>query len=90
MDDKASDSDQREWIERELEDSLDEELEMELDDDRIYGDFPKVAFKKPEPSLPRREYFSELLRLQAELVELQDWVVNTNYKLVVVFEGRDA
>ncbi|MCG8692286.1 MAG: polyphosphate kinase 2, partial [Minwuiales bacterium] len=31
-----------------------------------------------------------LLRLQAELVKLQDWVVHTNYKLLVIFEGRDA
>ncbi len=90
MNDKPSDDGQHEWVERELEDSLDEELEMELDDERIYGDFPKVAFKTRESTLPRRDYFRELLRLQAELVELQDWVVNTKYKLVVVFEGRDA
>ncbi|MDA7946127.1 MAG: polyphosphate kinase 2 [Hyphomicrobiaceae bacterium] len=90
MNDKPEGDAQREWVARELEDSLDEELEMELDDERIYGDFPKVAFKKQEPQLPRGDYFRELLRLQAELVELQDWVVKTNYKLVVVFEGRDA
>ena len=90
MNDKPSDDAQHEWVERELEDSLDEELEMELDDDRIYGDFPKVEFKTRESTLPRREYFKELLRLQAELVELQDWIIHSKYKLVVVFEGRDA
>ena len=38
----------------------------------------------------RRQYFSELFRLQAELVKLQDWVVATREKVVILFEGRDA
>ena len=38
----------------------------------------------------RRQYFSELFRLQAELVKLQDWVVATGQKVVILFEGRDA
>jgi polyphosphate kinase len=28
--------------------------------------------------------------MHAELIKLQDWVVHTKYKLVVLFEGRDA
>jgi polyphosphate kinase 2 len=35
-------------------------------------------------------YERELLRLQAELVKLQEWVRVENARLVVVFEGRDA
>lgn len=35
-------------------------------------------------------YFRELFRLQGELVKLQDWVVATGHRLVIVFEGRDA
>ncbi len=31
-----------------------------------------------------------LLALQAELIELQDWVVDHKQKVVVIFEGRDA
>ena len=38
----------------------------------------------------RRRYFRELFRMQAELVKLQDWVVKTGHKLVILFEGRDA
>ena len=41
-------------------------------------------------SLPRRLYFKELLRLQRELIKLQDWVVAKKLKLVVIFEGRDS
>lgn len=35
-------------------------------------------------------YEAELLRLQAELVEMQEWVKTTGARVVVVFEGRDA
>ncbi|MGX1546842.1 polyphosphate kinase 2 [Streptomyces adustus] len=40
--------------------------------------------------LPRRTYEQELLRLQTELVRLQEWVRAEGARLVVVFEGRDA
>jgi polyphosphate kinase 2 len=35
-------------------------------------------------------YFKELLRLQRELVKLQNWVMDRKLKVVVLFEGRDA
>ncbi len=35
-------------------------------------------------------YEKELVRLQAELVAVQEWVKATGSRLVVVFEGRDA
>ncbi|MFI6875729.1 polyphosphate kinase 2 [Streptomyces sp. NPDC050400] len=40
--------------------------------------------------LPRALYERELLRLQVELVRLQEWVRVEGARLVVVFEGRDA
>ncbi|WP_084703929.1 polyphosphate kinase 2 [Phaeacidiphilus oryzae] len=40
--------------------------------------------------LPRAAYESELGRLQAELVTMQEWVKAEGVRLVVVFEGRDA
>jgi polyphosphate kinase len=40
--------------------------------------------------MPRKAYEAELLRLQGELVALQQWVTATGQRLVVVFEGRDA
>ncbi len=35
-------------------------------------------------------YFSELARLQIELVKLQEWVKDRGLKVVIIFEGRDA
>jgi len=78
------------WIDNELADILDEELELEIDDLRFAEDLPDAAHAVDESAIDRRTYFRELLRLQAELVTLQDWVVKTGYKLMVIFEGRDA
>ncbi|WP_217568656.1 polyphosphate kinase 2 [Streptomyces sp. GbtcB7] len=40
--------------------------------------------------VPIAAYERELLRLQTELVKLQEWVRTESARLVVVFEGRDA
>jgi len=41
-------------------------------------------------TLTTKQYEQELLRLQTELVYLQEWIVSTGHRLVVVFEGRDT
>jgi polyphosphate kinase 2 len=48
-----------------------------------------MAGKQAE-TLPRKVYEKELLRLQTELVKLQEWVRTEGARLVVIFEGRDA
>jgi polyphosphate kinase len=78
------------WVEAELEDSFDEELEMEIDDDRLARELKSITEQRHRSTIERRFYFHELFRLQAELVRLQDWVQHTGYKLVVLFEGRDS
>lgn len=42
------------------------------------------------PKLDSRAYDKELRRLQAELVEMQQWVIATGERIVILFEGRDA
>ncbi|MGV0372157.1 polyphosphate kinase 2 [Corynebacterium pilbarense] len=42
------------------------------------------------PKLSKKAYEKELLRLQAELVAMQQWVVQNGERLVIVMEGRDA
>ncbi|MCB1829917.1 MAG: polyphosphate kinase 2 [Chromatiaceae bacterium] len=47
--------------------------------------------KKAKPyKIPNSLYEKELLRLQEELVQLQEWIKYKKLKVVVVFEGRDA
>jgi len=67
-------------------DSLDEELELSLED----LSFDLAIDLSPEQHQARRNYFTHLFALQRELVKLQEWVVATGHKLVVIFEGRDA
>jgi polyphosphate kinase 2 len=40
--------------------------------------------------LSEKQYEKELLRLQTELVYLQEWIVVSGRRLVVLFEGRDT
>ena len=78
-------------IRNDLIDSYDEELEMELEDcqaDDSTGEVPLTQTAQDKEN--RRQYFRELFRLQGELVKLQDWVVSTGHKVVILFEGRDA
>ena len=72
-------------IHQEMLDSFDEELELEIDDDRLDG-----SPESDEKKAARQKYFKELLRLQGELVKLQDWVVEKKLKVLVIFEGRDS
>ncbi len=78
-------------IHRELQDHGDEELELELLEDG--HDLDELFQGRPDDSeakRARKHYFSELFRLQGELVKLQSWVVKTGAKVVILFEGRDA
>ena len=70
-------------------DSWDEELELELEDRPFDGEGREIALSEGDKA-DRHRYFQELLRLQGELVKLQDWVVASGHKIVILFEGRDA
>jgi polyphosphate kinase len=79
-----------ERVREELADSFDEELELEIDDERLDQLLADAAEHPERDTLERRIYFKELFRLQGELVKLQDWVAHNKRKIVVLFEGRDA
>jgi len=88
--DTSNDKAIHELISADLRDSLDEELELELDD-RALDQFKSVKSADGEhPEIDRHVYFKELFRLQGELVKLQDWVQHNKLKVVVIFEGRDS
>ncbi len=55
------------------------------------SDSKKKSLKKGKRKrLNKRVYESELERLQAELVKLQEWVTSQGLAVCVLFEGRDA
>lgn len=90
----SDDTTKKTYLSQRLEDeaieSFDEELEMELDDDRMDQLLSGDDLPEPDGQLDRKTYFRELFRLQGELVKLQDWVAHNKLKVVVLFEGRDA
>ena len=45
---------------------------------------------KAPKKLNKKAYEKELERLQAELVDMQQWVVETGARVVIIMEGRDA
>jgi polyphosphate kinase 2 (PPK2 family) len=59
----------------ELEDIFDELYELELDDDVLISRKVRQVYKSARPpEMDRRLYLKELLKLQLELIKLQDWV----------------
>jgi polyphosphate kinase 2 len=78
-------------VQRDLLDDRDEELELELFDELYdFEGLREGSLQTHEQRLARQRYFHTLFSLQAELVKLQNWVVKTGHKVVILFEGRDA
>jgi polyphosphate kinase len=81
-------------LREELLDSYDEERELEFEDHEFRGGTSLELDVWSNPSSQelenRKIYFRELFKMQAELVKLQDWIVKTGGKVVILFEGRDA
>jgi polyphosphate kinase 2 len=46
--------------------------------------------QEPQAQMKRKAYETELRKLHAELVALQEWVKSSGAKICVVFEGRDT
>lgn len=72
-------------------DSYDEAFELELEERSLEHVLESENIHIPDEDRAfRKIYFKELFRLQTELVKLQDWVVESGHKVVILFEGRDA
>ena len=67
-------------IHAEMLDSFDEELELEIDDDRLDALTNEFSDHTAKDTVDRRVYFKELFRLQGELVKLQSWVQQQKLK----------
>ncbi len=78
------------WLQAELEDTFDEDLELELSEPALSVELRRIYKRRHKSTLDRMSYFRGLLTLQAELIKLQDWVGHTGEKIAVIFEGRDA
>ncbi len=65
----------------------DKKAKMEVfEKESLYHD---IKAEKQE-KLDNKEYLKKLLKLEIELVKLQEWVKANKLRVVVIFEGRDA
>ena len=78
------------WLEAELNETYDEMFEAEFSEPMLPDEFWKIYKGERPDTLEKRTYFRNLLRLQMELIKLQDWVENTVSKVLIICEGRDG
>ena len=78
------------WLEAELQDTLDEMFENELSQPMMSAQMRQLYKNHKQNPLDRRVYYKNLLRLQMELIKLQDWIEQTGAKVLIICEGRDS
>jgi polyphosphate kinase len=78
------------WLKAELADAYDEGFEVELEDAALSRELAKIYKTNHPDALDSQTYFQALIRLQSELIKLQEWVVYHRKKVVILFEGRDS
>ncbi len=78
------------WLEAELQDTLDEMFENGLSQPMMSVQMRQLYKDHVQNPLDRRVYYKNLLRLQMELIKLQDWVEHTGAKVLIICEGRDS
>ncbi|QQZ30482.1 polyphosphate kinase 2 [Thiothrix subterranea] len=80
----------RDWLQAELDDTLDDMIEMEFSEPMLSEEIRKIYKRQHPDMLDNRTYYTNLLRLQSELIKLQYWVEKTNAKVLIICEGRDS
>ncbi|MCV2882851.1 polyphosphate kinase 2 [Actibacterium sp. XHP0104] len=88
--DQPEEHDNLEWLEAELQDTFDEDIEVDFNEPMLSMEIRKIYREQHPDMLDRRVYFRNLLRLQGELIKLQDWVQHTGAKVLIIMEGRDS
>ncbi|MDA9930992.1 polyphosphate kinase 2 [Alphaproteobacteria bacterium] len=79
-----------EWLDMELEETLDDLIEAEFNEPALTEEIRQIYREQHPAGLEGRIYYPNLLRLQAEMIKLQDWIVETNAKVMIICEGRDS
>ena len=73
-----------------LMDQMAQTVGVDLEDAVLSKEIGRIYSDRHPDMIDRRTYFQSLIRLQADLIKLQDWVQYHRKKEVVVFEGRDS
>jgi polyphosphate kinase 2 len=73
-----------------IEELLDDTIELESDDLAVPPELRKAYEERRHKTLKNKVYYKHLLALQAEMIKLQDWVLATQSKVLIICEGRDS
>ncbi|MGB2106613.1 MAG: polyphosphate kinase 2 [Candidatus Puniceispirillum sp.] len=84
------DYNEKDWLALELEETLEEMFETEFSEPMLSPELRKALRARNVNHLDNQTYYRNLLRLQSEMIKLQDWVVTNNAKILILCEGRDS
>jgi polyphosphate kinase 2 len=84
------DYNEKDWLALELEETLEEMFETEFSEPMLSPELRKALRARNADHLDNQTYYRNLLRLQSEMIKLQDWVVAHDAKILILCEGRDS
>lgn len=70
MTETTNDTNAQDWLAAELEDTLDETFEWEFSEPMLSEEIRRIYKRQNPDLLDRRVYYTNLLRLQAELIKM--------------------
>ena len=65
-------------------------FETELSEPMLSPELREALRVRNVDHLDNQTYYRNLLRLQSEMIKLQDWVVANDAKILILCEGRDS
>jgi polyphosphate kinase 2 len=84
------DYNEKDWLALELEETLEEMFETEFSEPMLSPELREALRVRNVDHLDNQTYYRNLLRLQSEMIKLQDWVVANDAKILILCEGRDS
>ena len=84
------DYNEKDWLVLELEETLEEMFETEFSEPMLSPELREALRVRNIDHLDNQTYYRNLLRLQSEMIKLQDWVVANDAKILILCEGRDS
>lgn len=84
------DVNEKDWLALELEDTLEEMFETEFSEPMLSPELREALRERNIDMLDNKTYYRNLLRLQSEMIKLQDWVEQNKTKILIICEGRDS
>ena len=84
------DVNEKDWLALELEDTLEEMFETEFSEPTLSPELREALRERNIDMLDNKTYYRNLLRLQSEMIKLQDWVEQNKAKILIICEGRDS